>query len=93
MNWLEETGTVCSLVYDITNQRITTLISFSKGHWQNNEQAKGDKRDKETFDRWRGLAKVGSQVERYMLSEQAEISENFREKGDLVEIAKDAETF
>jgi phenolic acid decarboxylase len=34
-NWLEETGTICSLVYDIKNQTITTLLGFSKGHWDN----------------------------------------------------------
>lgn len=32
-NWLEETGTICSMVYDLKNQRISTLIGFSKGHW------------------------------------------------------------
>ncbi|GKT94321.1 phenol acid decarboxylase [Colletotrichum tofieldiae] len=31
VNWLEETGTVCSLVYDIPKQKISTLISFSRG--------------------------------------------------------------
>ncbi|KAI4734086.1 putative phenol acid carboxylase [Aureobasidium sp. EXF-12298] len=92
-NWLEETGTICSLVYDIKNAKITTLIAFSKGHWNNPKEARGDKRDAEVFDRWRGLAKQGSQVERYMLSEQAVILESFKGKGDLVPIEADAETF
>lgn len=30
-NWLEETGTICSLVYDAKQQTITTLLGFSKG--------------------------------------------------------------
>ncbi|KAG9513679.1 putative phenol acid carboxylase, partial [Aureobasidium melanogenum] len=92
-NWLEETGTICSLVYDIPNQKITTMIAFSKGHWNNPEQARGDKRDRETFERFRGLAKQGTQVERFMLSEQADIKEKFKGKGDLVPIDEDAETF
>lgn len=33
-NWLEETGTICSLVYDVKNKTITTLLGFSKGHWE-----------------------------------------------------------
>lgn len=92
-NWLEETGTICSLVYDIKNSKITTLIAFSKGHWENAEQARGDKRDAEVFGRWRGLAKQGSQVERFMLSEQADILETFKGKGDLVPVEEGAETF
>lgn len=30
-NWLEETGTIVSLVYDIPMKRITTMLGFSKG--------------------------------------------------------------
>lgn len=82
-NWLEETGTICSLVYDMKNGTITTLLGFSKGHWECPEEAHGDKRNKEDLERWRGLAKVGSQVERHMLSEQATIVEKFHGKGDL----------
>lgn len=29
--WLEETGTICSLVYDIKEKKISTLLGFSKG--------------------------------------------------------------
>lgn len=82
-NWLEETGTICSLVYDIKNDRITTLLGFSKGHWEKAEEAHGDKRNKEDLERWRGLAKIGSQVDRHLLSEQATISEKFHGKGNL----------
>lgn len=82
-NWLEETGTICSLVYDIKNDRITTLLGFSKGHWEKAEAAHGDKRNKEDLERWRGLAKIGSQVDRHLLSEQATISEKFHGKGNL----------
>lgn len=31
-NWLEETGTIVSLVYDIKEKRITTMLGFSKGN-------------------------------------------------------------
>lgn len=92
-NWLEETGTICSLVYDIKEQKITTLIAFSKGHWEQPEEAHGDKRDGKAFERWRGLAKIGTQTERFMLSEQADILENFKGKGDLTPIDVDAPTF
>ncbi|KAG9511565.1 putative phenol acid carboxylase, partial [Aureobasidium melanogenum] len=92
VNWLEETGTVCSLVYDIENAKITTMISFSKGHWQHPEVAHGDKRDPETFEKWRALAKEGTQIERYMISEQADILETYRGIGDLVPIEEGAET-
>lgn len=57
-NWLEETGTICSLVYDISNNRISTLLGFSKGHWEKNDQARGDKRNHEDLSRWRELAKI-----------------------------------
>ncbi|KAI0129021.1 Calycin-like protein [Xylariales sp. AK1849] len=88
-NWLEETGTMCSLVYDIPNKRVTTMLGFSKGHWAKAEDAHGDKRNKEDLERWRGLAKDGTQVERHMLSEQAEIVEDFRGKGELEPIEMD----
>lgn len=91
-NWLEETGTICSLVYDIREGTITTLLGFSRGHWENAEAAHGDKRNKADFERWRGLAREGSQVERYMLSEQARVKEIFRGKGELVPIEEGAET-
>ena len=77
---------MCSLVFDIPNGKITTMLGFSKGHWEHAEQAHGDKRNAEDLERWRGLAKVGSQVERFMLCEQAEVVEDFRGKGDLGEI-------
>lgn len=56
------------------------------------EEAHGDKRNPEDFDRWRGLAKIGNQAERFMLSEQAHILEVFKGKGDLEPIALDAVT-
>ncbi|KAI1259148.1 Calycin-like protein [Xylariaceae sp. FL1019] len=85
-NWIEETGTVCSLVYDIAQGRISTMLNFSKGHWEQAEAAHGDKRVSEDLERWRGLAKVGIQTERKMLVEQAEIAEDFRGRGDLENI-------
>jgi hypothetical protein len=59
------------------------LLAFSKGHWKNAEDAHGDKRNADDFERWRGLARLGIQTERYLLSEQAEILEDFRGPGDL----------
>jgi phenolic acid decarboxylase len=86
VNWLEETGTICSLVYDIPRGKITTLLGFSKGHWERSEEAKGDKRKKADLERWRELAKVGDQRERVLLSEQGDIVEDFRGRGELQEI-------
>lgn len=74
---------MCSLVFDISKKTITTMLGFSKGHWENAEEAHGDKRNEEDLKRWRGLAKIGSQVDRTMLCEQAEIEEDFRGSGDL----------
>lgn len=71
-------------MYDIARGTITTLLGFSKGHWEHAEEAHGDKRNQADFDRWRGLAKIGdSQVDRKMLSEQAQILQTFHGPGDL----------
>ncbi|KAF2142240.1 uncharacterized protein K452DRAFT_271087 [Aplosporella prunicola CBS 121167] len=89
-NWLEETGTVCSWVYDIPQSRITTLIAFSKaGHWTNPIAAHGDKRNEADFARWRDLAKIGTQTDRVMLAEQADIIERFYGKGELEPIRRE----
>ncbi|KAK0609255.1 hypothetical protein DIS24_g12374 [Lasiodiplodia hormozganensis] len=88
-NWLEETGTIVSLVYDIPNKKITTLIAFSKGHWEHAEEAHGDKRNPKDFERWRGLARIGCHIDRHMLPEQADILEVFRGKGELEPIEHD----
>ena len=99
-------------MYDIPNKKISTLLAFSQGHWEHAEEAPGDKRDAKTFERWRGLAKIGKQsmyfpcrqyiegrayadvlvADRFMLSEQADILEAFKGKGDLVPIDPGAET-
>ena len=92
-NWLEETGTICSLVYDIKEQTVTTLLGFSKGHWEEAEAAHGDKRNRTDLERWRGLAKKGTQTDRFMLAEQAKIVEKFKGKGDLEPIEEAWETF
>ena len=82
INWLEETGTVVSAVYDIPNKKITTLISFSEGHWKQADVAHGDKRHKDDLEKWRKLADVGNQASRFMLSEQANIVEAFKVSQD-----------
>ena len=81
-----------SLVYDIKLRQITTLLGFSKGYWENPEMAHGDKRDEEDFERWRRLAKIGTQAERFMLAERATVLEVFRGKEDLEPIEPDAVT-
>jgi len=30
-NWLEETGTICSGVFDLKNGTVSTVLGFSKG--------------------------------------------------------------
>ncbi|KAI0808147.1 phenol acid carboxylase [Fomes fomentarius] len=82
-NWLEETGTIVSIVYDIPNKKLSTLIGFSKGHWECAKDAHGDKRNPQDFARWRGLAKLGIQTDRKMLNEQADILEVLHGKGVL----------
>jgi len=93
INWLEETGTIVSVVYDIPKKRITSLIAFSQGHWENPKEAHGDKRDKMALERWRGLAEIGKQTDRFVLSEQAEIVDVFKGKGGLTPISEDDPTF
>ncbi len=84
VNWLEETGTICSLVYDIPRGKITTLLGFSRGHWAEAEQAHGDKRNPEDLARWRKLAELGkNQADRHLLHDQADIAEKFRGLGEL----------
>lgn len=71
------------MCWDITNKRLSTLLAFSKGHWTENVAAHGDKRNPDDFARWRDLAKIGTQADRILLSEQAEILEDFHGAGDL----------
>lgn len=91
-NWLEETGTLCSLVYDIPGRRITTMIGFSKGHWENAKAAHGDKRNSQDFERWRGLAQIGIQTDRVVLNEQADILSEFFGPGDLIPVGNSSPT-
>lgn len=91
-NWLEEMGTVVSLVFDIPRGRITTLIAFSRGHWDGNERARGDKRNPEDLGRWRALAAVGAQTDSVMLSEQADVLEDFWGQGKLKSIEMSSPT-
>jgi phenolic acid decarboxylase len=93
INWLEETGTVVSAVYDIKGRKMTTMIAFSEGHWKEPEAAHGDKRNSEDLKRWRGLAERGNQASRFMLSEQATILEVFKGKGELKPISQDDPLF
>ncbi|PHH72606.1 hypothetical protein CDD82_5898 [Ophiocordyceps australis] len=88
VNWLEETGTICSLVFDMVKQRITTLVAFSQGHWERRAEAVGDKRNQSDFERWRMLAKDGIQTDRLMLSVQGDVVEIFKGQGDLMPICE-----
>lgn len=60
----------------LTRHRVT-------GHWENPKEAHGDKRNPDDLNRWRTLAKIGSQTDRFMLSEQATIAEKFTGPGQL----------
>ena len=82
-----------SAVYDIKEQKMTTMIAFSEGHWHEAEKAHGDKRNKQDLERWRGLAGIGKQTSRFMLSEQASIVEAFKGKGKLEPISQDDPLF
>lgn len=93
INWLEETGTIVSAVYDITNKKVTTMIAFSEGHWKRSKEALGDKRNKDDAERWRKLAEVGTQTSRFMLSEQGRVIEVYKGKGDLIPIEEGDPTF
>jgi len=86
INWLEETGTVVSVVYDIRGKKMTTMIAFSEGHWKRREEALGDKRNKADRERWGKLADVGNQASRFMLSEQGTIVEVFKGRGNMAPI-------
>ncbi|KAJ4051958.1 hypothetical protein NW761_008979 [Fusarium oxysporum] len=93
INWLEETGTIVSLVYDITNKTISGILGFSKGHWEHAEEAHGDKRNPTDFNRWKELANIGKQTDRFILTEQAKILEVFKGQGDLKPIKEEDPTF
>jgi len=45
------------------------------------------------LERWRGLAEIGKQTDRFVLSEQAEIVDVFKGKGGLTPISEDDPTF
>ena len=51
ISWVEETGTSVTITLDIEQKRITTFMAFSKGHWEQPEDAHGDKRDPEALAR------------------------------------------
>ncbi|KAK9898838.1 hypothetical protein P389DRAFT_193858 [Cystobasidium minutum MCA 4210] len=92
ISWLEETGTVVSIIVDLTKKHITTFMAFSKGHWEYPEEAHGDKRNPKDLERWRGLAKVGTQMEKHILPEQATLNKIYEGKGDLEDIDPEAPT-
>jgi hypothetical protein len=60
-----------------------------KWHWENPQEAHGDKRNPADFARWQDLAKIGIQTDRNMLAEQADILEVFLGKGELQPIEQD----
>ncbi|KAE8856439.1 hypothetical protein PTNB73_09704 [Pyrenophora teres f. teres] len=93
INWLEETGTIVSVVYDIKVKKMTTMIAFSEGHWKRRAEALGDKRNKADRERWSTLADVGNQRSRFVLSEQGTIIKVFKGKGDLEPIDENDAVF
>lgn len=62
------------------------MLNFSKGHWEQAEAAHGNKRNADDLERWRKLAKIGNQIDRHILNDQADIKKVFKGKGDLEEI-------
>lgn len=92
ISWLEETGTIITIVYDIPNAKITTTLGFSKGHWTCPQDAHGDKRNPEDFQRWRALADIGRQTDRHILYDQADIKETYKGAGKLQDIDLGAPT-
>jgi hypothetical protein len=56
--------------------------------WENPKEAHGDKRNSSDFERWRGLAKIGNQTDRFLLNEQADLVEIFKGKGNLERIVE-----
>lgn len=50
------------------------MILLLIGHWENPEEAHGDKRNPKDLERWRGLAKIGTQMEKHILPEQATLN-------------------
>lgn len=93
VNWLEETGTVVSAVVDLKNRRISTMMGFSKGHWEHATEAHGDKRNPVDMARMCGLADIGNQRDRLIFCAYGDIGESFRGKGDLEEIDPEAPTW
>ncbi|KAJ9117014.1 hypothetical protein QFC22_004672 [Naganishia vaughanmartiniae] len=89
---LPETGTVVSIIVDLTKKRITTYMAFSRGHWDYPKEAHGDKRNPEDFERWRKLAEVGKNTDREIIPEQATLDEIFEGRGDLEDIDETAPT-
>ncbi|SCV61272.1 uncharacterized protein FFFS_15841 [Fusarium fujikuroi] len=90
INWIEDTGTIVSLVLDLVGETMSAMIAFSKGHWENIQDSYGDKRNPADANRWKEFALVGTQTERLILTEQAHIVEHFKGKGSLEAIPADA---
>ncbi|KAI9331040.1 Calycin-like protein [Zopfochytrium polystomum] len=93
ISWLEETGTIVSMTVDLVRKTVTSMIAFSRGHWDHNTLAHGDKRNPDDLARWRSLAKVGGgQMDRVMLHETATFTEVAKGPGDLEPIDLNAPT-
>ncbi|THH13743.1 hypothetical protein EW146_g6499 [Bondarzewia mesenterica] len=89
-SWLEETGTVVSMVVDFDQRTVTTFGAFARGHWDHPEAARGWKRNPEDLARWKGLAKEGKdQADRHLMVERADMTSLEQGKGDLPEIQED----
>lgn len=93
VNFLEETGTVVSIVVDVDERKITTFIAFSKGHWEQSEASHGNKRNPDDLKRWRGLLKLGIQTSRFLVPEQATIDLIAEGPGELEPIDLEVSTF
>jgi len=67
-------GNATSLSTNVSLLELTRQLYAYIGHWENPEEAHGDKRNPKDLERWRGLAKIGTQMEKHILPEQATLN-------------------
>ncbi|KAI8080042.1 uncharacterized protein BX664DRAFT_269574 [Halteromyces radiatus] len=89
VSWVEETGTIVTTTVDLDQKRVHGFIAFSQGHWENNEDAHGDKRNMKDLERWRKLSKIGDHTTRHIHLDEAHIIDIFEGPGDLKQVTND----
>ncbi|KAF9070283.1 Calycin-like protein [Rhodocollybia butyracea] len=61
ISWIEEMGTTVSVCVNLKEKTVNGFIAFAAGHYKEKEQARGDKRDPQTLERWRKLIDIENQ--------------------------------